>query len=68
MRGQPGHIYTTTRLIATQITRHGCMDDLTTESSTDSQATWVVDVLGLCCPRVFVQPGTGIRPVDRCRN
>ena len=23
---------------------HGCMDDLTTESSFDSKATWVIDV------------------------
>ena len=26
---------------------HGCMDDLITERSFDSQAMWVIDVLGL---------------------
>ena len=26
---------------------HECMDDLTTERSFDSQATWVIDVLGI---------------------
>ena len=38
---------TTARLIATQFPDHGCMDDLTTERSFVSQATWVIDVLGL---------------------
>ena len=34
------------------------MDDLTiiTERSFDAQATWVIDVLGICYPWVFVQP------------
>ena len=46
---------------------HGCIDDLTT----DLQAMWVSDVLGIfftCYPYVFVQPGTGRRLVDWCRN
>ena len=30
-----------------QIPGHGCMNDLTTERSFDSQAMWVTDVLGL---------------------
>ena len=34
-------------LIATQFPGHGCMDDLTTEISFDSQALWVIDVLGI---------------------
>ena len=35
------------RPIASQFSRHGCMDDLTTERTFDSRVTWVVDVLGL---------------------
>ena len=36
------------RLIATKFPgyAYGCMDDLTTESSFDLQAIWVIDVLG----------------------
>ena len=34
----------------------------------NSQASWVIDVLGLCFSWVFVQPGTGRRPVDCSRN
>ena len=45
---------------------------LTTEHSLDSQATWVIDVLGLLFfDMLFMgvsQPGTGRRLVDRCRN
>ena len=37
----------TARPIATQFPGHGCMFDLTTESSFDSQATWVIVALGL---------------------
>ena len=44
MRGQPGH---NTRPIATLIPGHENMDDLRSEHSVDSQATWVVQVLGL---------------------
>ena len=32
---------------ATEFSRHGCWDDLETEGSFDSQATWVIDLLGL---------------------
>ena len=32
---------------------HGCMNDLTTESSFDSQATWVINVLGLSSRHVI---------------
>ena len=34
------------RTIANQFPGLGCIDDLTTECSLDSQATWVIDVLG----------------------
>ena len=37
----------TARPIGTQFPGQGCMDDLTTERSVSSQATWVIDVLGL---------------------
>ena len=49
---------------------HSCMDELTNERTFDSQATWVIDVLILltCYLWVFVQPSTGRRPVDWCRN
>ena len=39
--------------------------------SFDLQSEWYIDELGLlfiCYPWVFVQPGTGRRPVDCCRN
>ena len=70
MRGQPGAEYTTVRPIATKFPGHGCMDDLTTERSFGSQATWVIDVLGVffCYPWVFEQPGAGRRPVDWRKN
>ena len=48
------------------------MDDLTTECSFESQATWVIYMLGLfCCecyPWVCLQLGTGRHPVVWCRN
>ena len=40
-------VYTTACAIATQFPGLGCMDDLTTKRSFDSQAAWVIDVLGL---------------------
>ena len=39
-----GAWYTTARPLATQVPGHRCMDDLPTERSYNSQATWVVDV------------------------
>ena len=36
----------TAQLIATQFPGHGCIDDFTIERSFESQATWVIDVLG----------------------
>ena len=64
--------HTTVRLITDQFAGHGRMDGLATERSFDKQTTWVIDVLGLllltCYPWVFVEPGTGRRPVDWCRN
>ena len=45
------------------------MDDLTNGRGVDSGATCVVNDLGLFFDKcVFVQPGTGRRPVDWCRN
>ena len=39
--------YTTASPIATHFPEHGCMKNLTTERIFDSQATLVIDVLGL---------------------
>ena len=39
--------FTTARPIAIQFTKYGCIDDLMTERSFDSQSTRVIDVLGL---------------------
>ena len=47
------------------------MDDLITERSRDSQAMWDIGVLGLFIDMLsmgVVQPDTGRRPVDWCRN
>ena len=44
MLGKPGH---NTRPNAIKFPGHGCMDDLVTERSFDSQATEVIDELGL---------------------
>ena len=48
------------------------MNGLTTERSFDSQATWVIYVLGIyllvCYPWMFVHSGTGKRPVNWYRN
>ena len=38
--------YTNACPIATQFPGHGCMDDLTTKRSFDSQTTWVIDMQG----------------------
>ena len=45
-RGSPDIPYTPARPIATAFPGHGCMDDLTTERSFDSPATWAIDWLG----------------------
>ena len=46
--------------------------DLSTERSIYLQATWVINVLGLCFftwyPWLYIKPGTGRCPVDWCRN
>ena len=48
---------------------YGGIDDLTTERSFDSQATWVITMIVIyfvtCYPWVFVQLGNGRRPADR---
>ena len=63
------------RLIATQFSGHGCMDDLTIERSFDKQTTWVIDVLGLllltCYPWLFrtrhwQTPGRVVQEVIVC--
>ena len=45
--GSLGIIYDHPRPFATQFPGHGCMSDLTTERSFDSQGRGVIDVLGL---------------------
>ena len=64
--------YTTACPIATQFPGHGCMDDLTTKRSFDSQTTWVVGMLSQnilkCYAWLFIQPGIGGRLVDWCMN
>ena len=45
--------------IATLFHGHGCMDDLRTEHNFDSQATWVIAVLGLFLDMLSI--GVGIR-------
>ena len=67
MRGLPGQ---NTRPIAIQFTGHDCINALTTERSFESQATWVIYVIGffIWYPWVFVQPRTDRCPVDWCRN
>ena len=67
MRGQPGN---KTPLEAQLSPGFLGMHDFISERSFDSRATCVIDVLGLfltCYPWVFVQPATGMRPVDWCR-
>ena len=51
-------MYIAARPIVIQLLGHGCKDDLTTERSFDSQATWVVGIFVTYHLRVFVQPGT----------
>ena len=61
----------TARPTAIQFPGHGITDDLKTKYSFDPQATWVIDVIGFfmtCHPWVFIQPGTGRRPVEYCRD
>ena len=54
-----------------QFTGHGCIDDLTTERSFGSRATWVIRcallIFMTSYPWEFKQPGTGGRPGDWCR-
>ena len=53
-------------MITTQCPGHRCIDDLTIESSFNSQTylghscAWLIVLT--CYPRVFVQPGTSRRP------
>ena len=44
----------TALLSAIRFLGHGCNDDLTTEHSFDSQATWVIDVLGLYFDKLYM--------------
>ena len=71
MRGHPGHNTRPHARLQPILLGMDDSDYLTTERSFDSQATWVIDVIGIFLtgyPRVFVQQGTGRRPVDLCRN
>ena len=59
--------------IATQVSGHGYMDDLTTERSFDSQAEWVIDVLGfftlskgICTGRHWQTTGRLVQEVNVC--
>ena len=61
--------YTTKRPTAILFTGHRCMDDLTTERSFDSQATWVIDVLGLLFDMLYMgECITRQWQVHWCRN
>ena len=65
-------LYTAARPIATQFPWHGRMDDLTNERSFDSQATWVIDVLGLlfdmavCITRHWQTSGRLMQELNVC--
>ena len=64
--------YTTARPIGTQIHGHGCMDYLKIERRCYQIATlrslMCLGYFLTCYPWGFIQPGTGRRPVDWCRN
>ena len=72
MRGQPGQNARPQARLPANFLWHGCMGDLATGGNFDLEASWVIAMLGffsLTCYRwLFVQPGTGRRPVDWCRN
>ena len=58
---------------ATQFPGHECTNNLTSERRLDLQTTctWVIDVLDLvltCYQWMLLQPGTGGRPFNGCRN
>ena len=61
-----------TRLPPSFLGMDACIDDIATEHSFDSKATWVIDVFGLffvtCYPLVIVQPDTDRRQVDCYRK
>ena len=58
--------------IAAQFPGNGCKDDLTTEHSFESQATWVIVVFVFYFRHVIhgclYNQDTGRQPVDWCRN
>ena len=76
LNARAAHVkYRTARLIATKFHWHGCMDDLTTDRSCDSQATWVIDVLdlfldmlpmGVCTSRHWRTSGRLVQELDAC--
>ena len=72
MRGEPMQAFTTQRPIATKFPGHGCMDDLKTERSFDSKASWVIVVIGLECWHVIHEclynQALSKIAVDWCRN
>ena len=66
-----GHLWHNTRPQPLLPPRHGCVDDLITVCSFDSQATWVIDVLGLIFDMLSMgacKTSTGSRRVEWCRN
>ena len=61
--------------IANQFPGHGCMDIIATERRFDSQATWVIDMLGLflvilsigvCTTRYWQTSGQLVQEVNIC--
>ena len=64
--------YTTACPFGTQFPGHGCMYDLTTKRTFDSQTTWVIDMHGKnilkCYSWKFIQPGIGGRTAVWCMN
>ena len=67
--------YTTAHPIATQFPGHGCMYDLTTERSFDSQAMWVINVfdflfdmiyMGVCTTRHWQMSGRLVQELNVC--
>ena len=60
---------TTARPIANQFPGHGCMNDLNVALIRKLRGYWGNwFVFLMCYPWVFIQPGTGRRPVDWSEN
>ena len=70
-----GRMHTTTRPIATTFQGHGCISDITNGHDVDSQATWVIDELGLffdmlsmcvCTAKHWQTSGRLVPEIDVC--